>query len=299
MTEPWITEPGIYDIEADVYHRDPVVGGSLSASGAKKLMPPSCPALFKQWRDGGTEHKEVFDVGRAAHQLVLGAGDPIVVVEADDWRTAAAKKQRADAYEAGHTPVLTKQYDEIQLMADRLREHPIASALLHPDSGKPEQTLVWQDPETKVWCRALVDWLRHPVEGQRHLVVDYKTASDVDPESMQKSLNNFGYYMQGAWYCDGSDALALGTGEAAFVLVAQMKTAPYLVTVAQVHPDSLLWGHRRNRKARDLYRHCTERDEWPGYADDSVISLHLPTYAEYQLEGARERGELELEGAVL
>ena len=45
-------ELGVYDLPAAAYHRDPVEGGSLSASGAKKLMPPSCPALFKAWRPG-------------------------------------------------------------------------------------------------------------------------------------------------------------------------------------------------------------------------------------------------------
>ena len=32
---------GVYDIPEDLYHRDPVPGGSLSCSGAKKLLPPS------------------------------------------------------------------------------------------------------------------------------------------------------------------------------------------------------------------------------------------------------------------
>ncbi|MGW9447058.1 hypothetical protein, partial [Bacillus mobilis] len=43
-----ITRPGVYDgIPEAVYHRDPVPGGSLSSSGARKLLAPSCPALFK------------------------------------------------------------------------------------------------------------------------------------------------------------------------------------------------------------------------------------------------------------
>jgi len=37
-----ITEPGVYALPADVYHADPVAGGSLSSSGAKKLL--ACPA---------------------------------------------------------------------------------------------------------------------------------------------------------------------------------------------------------------------------------------------------------------
>ncbi|MBO0827768.1 MAG: hypothetical protein J2P24_08300 [Streptosporangiales bacterium] len=46
-----ITEPGVYNLPAAVYHADPVPGGSLSQSGAKKLLPPSCPALYRYWAD--------------------------------------------------------------------------------------------------------------------------------------------------------------------------------------------------------------------------------------------------------
>lgn len=299
MTEPFITEPGVYDIPAETYHRDPVVGGSLSASGAKKLMPPSCPALFKAWRDGGTEHKDVFDFGRAAHQRVLGVGDPVVVVDADDWRGKAAREARDEARAAGATPILAKDDAVIEEMAAALRSHPMAAALLDPDQGKAEQALVWQDRESGVWCRALVDFLRHPVDGQRLVVPDYKTAVAVDPDSISKALWSYGYYGQAGWYAEGAQALGLSDGPPAFVLICQMKTPPYLVVCAQVHPDTVGWGHARNRKARDLYARCTERDVWPGYADDRVISVSLPTYAEYELAGADERGEFEPEGATL
>jgi len=40
-----VTEPGVYDIPEDAYHRDPVKGGSLSYSGAKKLLGLSGAAI--------------------------------------------------------------------------------------------------------------------------------------------------------------------------------------------------------------------------------------------------------------
>jgi hypothetical protein len=298
MTDVLITEPGVYDIPADVYHRDPVDGGSLSNSGAKKLMPPSCPALFKAWRDGGSEHRAAFDFGRAAHARVLGVGEPIVVVDADDWRSKAAQTKRDEARAAGHTPILASDNAVIDEMAAKLRAHPIASALLDPDAGKAEQTIVWHDRESGVTCRALVDFLRHPAPGQRYLLPDYKTAAKVDPESISKALWDYGYYGQAAWYSEAVQAAGYSDGPPAFLLVFQMKTPPYLVVVAQVDPDTVGWGHARNRYARDLYRRCVNSDTWPGYADDSVISVQLPVYATYQLEGALKRGELDPEGRV-
>lgn len=289
-----ITQPGVYDLTADAYHDDPVAGGSLSHSGAKKLLPPSCPAIYKAWRDGPSEHKEAFDFGRAAHARVLGVGEPVVVVDADSWRSKAAQQQRDEAYAAGHTPILDRDDKTIEAMATALRRHPIASALLDPDSGTAEQTLVWRDAETGVMCRALVDFLRHhPGDGGRLVVPDYKTSHEVDPESISKAIASYAYHGQGAWYADGAEQLGLSSEQPAFVLIFQRKTAPHLVVCAQVPADDIGRGHERNRAARHLYRRCVDTDTWPGYADDRVIATPLPTWEQIRHDGASERGEFE------
>lgn len=303
--EPYITEPGVYDIPMADYLRDPVVGGSLTNSGAKKLMPPGCPALFKAWRDGLVEKpKAAFDFGRAAHRVALGAGDDIVVVKGtgkdpEAWTTNEAKAKVAAVRAAGKTPIKPKDVEQVNAMAAALRQHPFAAALLDPALGKPEQCLVWRDPESDVMCRALVDFLRHHVPGRRTLLPDYKTADKVDRRSIERALYDYGYYGQGPWYADGLEQLGLTTGPPVFQLVMQMNAAPYLVVVAEPDPDAIAWGHARNRKARDLYRVCSERDEWPGFADHEPMKVQLPSYAIYELEAAQTLGHLEIEGAVL
>lgn len=67
-----VTEPGVYDdMPEHVYLADPVPGGSLSFSGAKALLPPSCPALYRHQRDHGRPPKPAFDFGHAVHSMVL------------------------------------------------------------------------------------------------------------------------------------------------------------------------------------------------------------------------------------
>lgn len=299
--EPYIDAPGVYDIPVEHYHRDPVVGGSLSSSGARKLLPPSCPALYKAWADGKTsDHAEHFDVGRAAHKEVLGAGEPLVVVDATDWRTKAAKAAREKAWADGHTPVLAEQYEQVQAMAAALRAHHVAGPLLDGATGKPEQTLVWHDEATGVTCRALVDWLRHPELSPQFWVVDYKTAASADPDSVSRAIASYGYHKQGAFYSEGVEALGLDAGlGTAFLLIVQMKEPPYLAVTYQLDPEDIGRGHQFNRKARDVYRRCRARDEWPGYADDRVLPISIPTWAAYEHDGAAQRGDFELEGAPL
>lgn len=275
---PIITEPGIYDMTNEQYHADPVPGGSLSSSGARKLLAPSCPALFRYEQLHGQPPKRVFDFGTAAHGEVLGSGPELVVIDADNYRTKAAQEARDDAHASGAVPLLPHEWEQVQAMATAIRRHPEASALFAPDSGRPEQSLFWQDRASGVWCRARLDWMRYRTAG-RLLVPDYKTAVSADPRAIERSIGQYGYHQQGAFYIDG--VKALGGGDAEFLLVVQEKTAPYLVTVVQIDQASIRLGRERNRRAIELYRQCVTDDHWPGYSDRIEI-VSLPSWAENQ-----------------
>ncbi|WP_454044387.1 phage recombination protein Bet [Cellulosimicrobium sp. Marseille-Q8652] len=115
----------------------------------------------------------------------------------------------------------------------RLREHPVASALLNPASGKAEQSLFWVDQETGVWLRARLDWLPNRVPGRRTIIPDYKTAVSADPWKFRSNAADYGYHMQHAMYLDAVEALGLANPAPAFVFIVQEKTAPYVVTVVE------------------------------------------------------------------
>lgn len=294
--KPWITEPGVYDLPAETYHRDPVVGGSLSNTGAKKLLTPNCPAIFKAWIDGRgePETKKEFDFGRAAHRHVLSAGDDTVVIAGDGadenaWRTKSDKARVAEVRAAGKTPVKPNQVEQIEEMAAAIRANTTAAALLDPASGKAEQTLVMRDPKTGVWCRALVDWLRHPEPAGRLLLVDYKTAAEVDPESIAKAIASYGYFKQGPWYMECAEQLGLSAVEPAFLFIFQRKTAPYLVTVTQLTPEDVARGREAAAGARELYAWCRRTGRWPGYGDE-VLSVPMAFWARTQHDEAAAAG---------
>lgn len=300
MSGPQITEAGVYDIPADVYHADPVPGGSLSSGGARRLLPPSCPALFRYWVTNGQAPTEAFDFGHAAHLLVLGAGPPLAVVDADDWRTKAARAERKGAYQTGAVPILRADYEIVQAMAAAIKAHPIARALFNPDAGKPEQSLFWVDQASGVWCRARLDWLPNytvlpPQDGRtrqdfnRLIIPDYKTCRSADPDALSRDIYNFGYHQQAAWYLDAVKATCPAGAhpdfQPAFIFVCQEKTPPYLVTVAEVDQLALRVGQELNRQAIDLYAECVASGNWPGYSDD-VELIGLPAWVERRYEGA-------------
>jgi len=271
-----VSEPGVYDMPEDIYHADPVPGGSLSASGAKLLLPPSCPALYRYRRDHPKVSAE-FDFGTAAHRYVLGAGPHVTVIAADDWRTKKAKDARDEARQHGFVPMLSAEYAEVRAMTTAVREHPIARALFDPGRGKPEQSLFWQDGEFGIWRRARLDWLPEPRRGGRIVIPDYKTTASADPASIRKHVANYGYHQQAAWYIDGIRALGLDE-DPAFLFVFQEKMPPYLVTVVQLDDEAEAVGRARNELAMEIWRDCTQAGVWPGYSQDIEL-ITLPPWA--------------------
>lgn len=273
-----VSEPGVYDMPADDYHRDPVPGGSLSSSGARLLLPPGCPALFAYDRAHPKPPRKVFELGHAAHKLVLGVGPELVLVDRDRWDTDKVKAEVAAIRAAGNVPLKHAEYDQVHEMAAVLRAHPIASALLRPGSGRPEQSLFWVDEPTGVTRRARLDWLPNAT-GRRMVIPDYKTADSADPDKFSKKLHEYGYALQAPWYVDGAIALGLADRDAAFVFVVQEKTPPYLVNVIQPNDFAMRYGRSLNRAALALYAECTKTGIWGGYSDD-VVEVGMPAWIE-------------------
>lgn len=277
VTEAPQVAPGVYDIPAELYHADPIPGGSLSSTGARKLL--DCPAKFKHEQDNPPEPKKVFEFGTAAHKLVLGEGPDLVLIDADEWRTAAVKAKVAAVRAAGGVPLKPDEYKQVHAMADAIRRHPIAGALFSPDRGESEQSLFWRDQPTGIWRRARLDWLDNDHPG-RIVIGDYKTTRSAHPADIQKSVHDYGYHQQAAWYLDGVTALGLADNPV-FIFVFQEKTAPYVVTVTELDAVSLRYGRHYNRQAIDRYVHCRETGHWPGYSEQ-IESTPLPYWVERQ-----------------
>lgn len=264
------------------YHRNP----ALSASGAKRLLPPNCPALFKHDRDnGGRPNKRAFDVGHAAHAAVLGVGQEVVVVHkvtkdkvsvpADDYATKSAQEHRDAIYAEGKVPLLHWELSQVNGMADALRKHPRASELLQADSGKPEVSVFWDDEQRGIARRARFDWLPTS-DGGRLRVPDYKTTADAEPFAFSRSIFKFGYDIQAVFYTDAVQAAGIAE-DVDFLFIAQETKPPYLITIHQLDFEALLLGRARVNEACSVFRRCTETNVWPGYSDDIEI-VPAPAY---------------------
>lgn len=269
-----MTDPGFYDhIPEAEYHAD---RSSLSVSGAKTIL--RSPALFR-WQQDHPVHKDVFDFGSAAHQLVLGVGPGIAVIPPTSRAKAdqeAHKAAKGAARAEGKIPLTADDHARVVAMADRLSEHTLAMRLL--SDGRPEVSAYALDEATGVMRRCRFDWLGSTV------LTDYKSCQSADPRDLAGrygAVSKWGYDKQAAWYTDL--ARDLGHPAAAFAFIFQEKTEPYQVTVAYVDDADLEDARAANRVALERFRDCTESGIWPGYVpSDSAVRLSLTaqTYTE-------------------
>lgn len=277
MADIVIDQPGIYEIPEDAYHRDPVPGGSLSASSAKKLLADGGPAKYRHQLDNPKAPSAAMELGTAVHRLVLGTGAEVVEVKADSWRTNAAKDEAAKARARGAVPLLSKDMQVAHEMASVvLRDYPTAAALLSLKRGRPEMSAFWIDQQRKIWRRCRFDLLPHPPRNGIPVIADFKTCKDASKRGFPKAVDEFGYYIQAAWYCDGWRAI-YGT-DPAFVFVAQETEPPYMVAQYQLDAEALACGRNDADKAMEIWRDCREAGEWPGYSQE-IETIALPRWS--------------------
>ena len=282
-----LTDPGLYlGVPEDVYHRDPVEGGSLSSTGCRRIVD-TCPAKFKWEAENGRLSTRSMDFGTAAHTMVLGTGKPIHVLENPDGRTSEGRIEKREALAGGYIVLKPEEYERIKGMADALRAHPLASTLfarqrydtgqILESGGDAEVTGVWRDELTGVMCRLRLDWLPAPSDG-RLIIPDYKTTTDASPEACAKSIARYGYHRQREFYLSGLRSLGIGNASMDLLLVFQETTAPFLVTVVAMDPQMRQAGKRMNRRGINLYAQCKREDRWPGYNNDRTYTAELPAW---------------------
>lgn len=264
-----ITQPGVYfDLDADVYHSDPTPNGSLSSTWARRLMEPAGPAKFAHERRHGQPYKKVYDFGTVAHSIVLGGPAPAIYPEDTLSKTGTIGTDKARAFAAaaraqGLIPMKQTDFDTVMGMAEAIKQHREAMAILADAEVRTEVSGFRVDPETGMWLRCRFDAI-----GPAG-IVDYKTTVDADPGLFaRRTAHELGYHQQAAWYLDAAQALDLTDGPFRFVL--QEKKAPYLVSVVELDPMYLSIGRSRNRAAIDLYAKCLATDTWPGFTGVSV-----------------------------
>jgi hypothetical protein len=178
--------------------------------------------------------------------------------------TKAGKEQAEQMAAAGIEAVTASDMMAANCMADSVRLHPAAAALLK--QGKAEQSFWWDDAGTGLRCKCRPDWYYGTT------VVDLKTTTDASPAAFARSVATFRYHVQASHYLSGLH------GAERFVFIAVEKTAPYAVAVYELDAAAMAAGNELRQRDLRMIADCRATGEWPGYSNDCQ-TLSLPKWA--------------------
>lgn len=117
-------------------------------------------------------------------------------------------------------------------------------------------------------CKMKLDFFIEPCSDfPNGLIIDYKSTLDARIDEFAKSIYNYGYHNQVAWYCAGIKEIYNTKDYPPFLFFAQEKTAPYESIPYGTDNTIFEAGLRENNKLLELYKECISRNEWPGYPD--------------------------------
>lgn len=274
--------PGIHlDIASADYFADPCSVPSLTQSIASVLLEQSPrhaalrhPKLNPAWEP---YEDTKFNIGNAAHKLLIGRGKELVVVEADDWRTKAAKEARDEAHAKGNVAILAHQHVTARAMADAFKEQiraiPECDGAFGPTKGGCGEVVIIAE-YNGVMLRSMVDWMRDTTR-----LDDLKTTGmTASPDRLPYAMADGGWDLQAAIQeriLDVLDPSMRGRRHHYFYL--QENDDPYEVTVCELPEAVMTIGRAKLDRAIAIWSACMASNRWPGYPR----VVQSPTYPPY------------------
>ena len=259
------------DIPESKYHDN--MGESVplfSYSTAKTIINES---PFHAWMDHpklGNMPKaqsSAMDIGNIIHGMLLGSGPEIVVIDADSYRTNAAKEERDKAYLEGKIPILAKDHDELEKAIVLITKNIKAVApYFFDEPHECEVSFLW-DMDNGVKTKSRIDWIGTAIPK----IIDLKTTNDANPDKLARKILDMGYDMQEAAYmmCAGKHFPDLA-GRFSFEFIFVETEAPYMVSVIDTDATMKWLGESKLFRAADIWKSCLESGIWPGYGRKTV-----------------------------
>jgi len=274
-------KPGIYSnktLSNEQYHSGP----GISKSGLWTLDTKS-PAHLKF---GVRKESAAFDFGEACHMAILEPNlfEALVTRGPEDRRGNKWKDMVEACALDGKLLLTAGDYDGVLAIRDAVHADQWINSILTTGVREVEHSGYWIDPETGVLCRCRPDLYR----ADLGIIIDVKSTQSAHPDKFARSVINYGYHAQEAFYSDGYRAL--GRDVQGFVFLAWEKEEPYAYAVYELPPSIVEEGRVQMRRALNTYADCLASDHWPAYGD-GVRELPISRWA-YRLTEAPAADEI-------
>jgi hypothetical protein len=222
-----------------------------------------------------------FDFGSLLHTMVLEPDEALERFAPEDFEGCDLNKN-SKAYKEARAAWLESVGERIVVSAGdwetarRMTENVRAVAGGILEGGQAEGSCFAYDEEFGVRRKCRPDYYL----SDAGVVIDLKTTRSVNPHEFERSVLDYRYHRQAAWYLD---TLRLaGLAAETFVVVAVEKAAPHMVRIYELTPETIEAGRQDYRKHLARLRAYRESG-----AADVVEPIGLPRwYWRQQEEGA-------------
>jgi hypothetical protein len=255
--------PTMPAVRLDMPMRDYLSVKALSSGVCQRLLSesPLHARLASPWNDSrDADNSKVADVGSAAHKALLeGTEDGICVIEADDWRTKAAKELRDAAYLEGRIPMLAGKMHAVRAMVTAAREYLAHSEIKGIfDDGGPEVTLLFC--LRGVPCKARCDWLT----ADRRICLSYKTTQgSANPDSWIRT--QLPQYDVATMFYERGVLAACEVDQTACIHLIQEQNYPFACSLVGLAPAYRGIAEYRLDVALTTWERCSASGNWPAY----------------------------------
>jgi hypothetical protein len=284
------TAPGFYPaLPAADYHADSAVGSSCL-----RVFKRSPLHYWTQCADPQREPVEptpAMKVGTAWHVAMFEPGEfserYTIVPAGIDKRTKDGKAQHAELVATGRELIDADDAAAVIAMAKVVETHPMGRALLYSGELTNREASIFAQRDGLV-CKIRPDFAILPCKKfPNGLIVDGKSCEDAREEAFGRSVWNYGYGFQAAWYVDIWQQHFRTKEPPPFIWLAQEKSAPYAPAFYSASREILAHGRRQYEPLLDQLRRCRASNTWPGYST-GISELILPTWAEKLMEEGRD-----------
>lgn len=271
-------------IKYDVPMADYLAMDALSSGVAFKAINLS-PAHALHYKTTERNHKDA-DRGQIIHQLLLeGHEENLVPIDAEDWRTKAAKEARDAAYAENKFPILAKEVEGIRESVKRALAFIETTELKGIfGNGHAETTVEWD--EDGMLCKARPDYLKLDRDGTGWHISVKTTSASADPLTWSRRQMATGYDFSMAFYDRGLRANGMNV-EHRFLVIEQ--TAPFGVAVFALAPAKAALADADVERAIRLWHRCLETNSFPGYSNRT----HWVEPRPFEIADAEERAMME------
>ncbi len=246
------------------------------ANGVSKSDLDLISRSVSHWKNKQVEQTKAMILGSAFHDSILlpETFESSYFIEPKFNKRTKEGKAEYEAFlkeNVGKTPLEENDFDRIIAMRDKVLLHPVAKKILN--GAIFEQSCFSRDTETDIDIKCRPDILRL----EDCIIADLKTTQDASPLEFSKSIANYCYDKQAAFYCDILSKIT-SAPFTTFIFIAVEKNPPHEVAIYDANEAMIQIGREMYRRDLNKLKAWIDGKESEGYPVH-IRNIDLPNWA--------------------